>query len=82
MKRIGRFLRVRSADFPDHKTHRWVVVGNTGDDLGVVHWLGAWRQYTFRADKGITFNDGCLRDLAAFLGEQTKAHRAVLKERG
>ena len=47
-----------------------------GAELGRVSWYGPWRCYTIEPDEGTVFNSTCLRDIAAFLAEQTQDHLA------
>lgn len=63
------------------KTLVWEVQTNDGEDtlLGHVKWYGPWRQYSFFTDSPFTdlvFEKQCLRDIANFCEEQTKAHKS------
>jgi len=52
------------------KTSRWLVINNRhGDELGVIRWYGAWRQYTFEAEPECVFSAGCLDDIRGFIRE-------------
>jgi len=46
-----------------------------GDELGTIIWYGPWHQYVFRADTGTLYSNGCLRDIATFVAEQTEIQR-------
>lgn len=69
------------------KTKRWMVVTTGGEKevggivIGRVSWWGAWRSYAFFPNPQTLYEPQCLRDLAAFCGDQTRAHRAAAKER-
>lgn len=80
-ERIGRYLMVEELPhLAGRKTNLWRVQTNDGGVLGSVEWYGPWRQYTFNPMPGTTFNSTCLMDLAMFLGEKNKAHRAARAE--
>jgi hypothetical protein len=53
----------------------WTVLTNHGDALGAVQWFPRWRQYCFDPREATTFNAGCLRDLATFLGRVNREQR-------
>ena len=66
---------VRLEDKP--KTSVWLCAANEDDEeLGVVKWYGAWRQYCFHAAiYPCVFNVSCLEDICDFirqLGKQAK----------
>lgn len=75
-ERIGKYLSVRKhpAD-PVQRTWRWTVLTNSADVLGTVQWFPRWRQYCFDPREGTVFNDGCLRDIAAFLERVNRERR-------
>jgi len=57
------------------KTKIWDMINkNHGDNMGLVHWYGRWRQYTYNIDD-LEFSASCLRDIADFLDEKMKEHR-------
>lgn len=62
------------------KTRLWDVYpkGNRQSVLGEVSWYSPWRKYVFMAPDNIpvVFDQACLRDIADFIGEQTKLHKA------
>jgi hypothetical protein len=71
---------VQDTVFPERKTLIWDVVGKSeGDRIGVVKWLGRWRQYCFFPDHDTVFNSICLRDIQVFLQARNQGHR---KKRG
>lgn len=41
--------------------------------LGMIHWHPAWRQYCFFPEPNCVFNDSCLQEIIAFMGELRKA---------
>jgi len=59
------------------KTQEWGVVVKDAPAayLGTVKWFGRWRRYAFFPERETIFEPTCLRDLAAFCEEQTRAHR-------
>jgi hypothetical protein len=63
-------------------TKHWWVTSTSGSRLGVVKFFPRWRCYSFFPEEDTTFNDGCLTDLATFVGEQTAAWRQEVKARG
>ncbi len=51
-------------------TSRWLVRNNrSNDDLGVVAWYGAWRQYCFEPSDPSVYSAGCLNDISHFIGQ-------------
>lgn len=59
------------------KTQEWGVT--SGKDgaivyVGTVKWMGRWRCYAFFPEPEMVFEKTCMRDLAAFCEQQTKAH--------
>ena len=56
---------------------RSVRVENTsGQLLGGISWLTAWRRYTFfAAGAGVLLDSGCLRELAGELDAMMSAHK-------
>ena len=46
-----------------------------GTLLGLIFWLGRWRQYVFEPDPGTVFNNECLTSLADRLGYLNTMHR-------
>ena len=75
---MASYIRFVSAE-PKPKTKVWDVVKNTDDEfkitLGEVSWFGRWRCYAFFPHLDTVFEKTCLRDIADFCEEQTKAHR-------
>lgn len=62
---------------PDRKTSIWNVTSKEGGDfLGQVKWFGRWRCYSFSPNDSTVFEKSCLRVLADFCEEKTKAHRS------
>jgi hypothetical protein len=61
---------------PNPKTKVWYVATATQDSyLGKIAWFGRWRCYSFFPNQGTIFEKTCLRDIADFCEEQTKAQR-------
>lgn len=73
-ERIGKYLSVRELPLlAGRKTKTWEVVGSSV--LGVISWYGPWRQYTVDFAPATTFNNQCLRDIAAFLDKANRQQR-------
>ena len=53
---------------------------NHGDQLGVIKWYGAWRQYVLETRAGIVWNNGCLRDVTGFIEGLMRERRARSEE--
>lgn len=69
---------VRTADSPSGKTMRWQVLSSASNALlGSIYWWPTWRQYVFEpnGEARIIFEEDCLRDIAHFCEQQTKAHK-------
>lgn len=65
---------------PSGKTRLWWVRNKkSGDRLGIVKWLSAWRQYTFWAISDTIWSAGCMRDIADFIKEEMAAHKRARK---
>lgn len=46
-----------------------------GFRLGTIKWFGRWRKYAFYPEAGCLFEETCLRDIAEFCEQETKAQR-------
>ena len=44
-----------------------VISARHGNQLGVIGWHGAWRQYVFQPTAETIWSDGCLADVVAYL---------------
>ena len=70
---------IKVADKP--KTSVWTCRNNrTGGELGRVRWYGPWRAYCYFPVAQAVYSQGCLADIAAFLGElaeERKRRRAM-----
>ena len=65
---------------PSHKTKRWVVRPKDGSNpVGGISWYGPWRRYVFSPAAATVFEEQCLRDIAEFVADQTREHRAQRK---
>ena len=63
-------------DIPDGmKTAIWLVLDKAGGVLGQVKWFGRWRKYSFFPMPDCVFEGTCLREIARFIEDQTRAHR-------
>ena len=57
---------VKAADKP--KTSVWSCRNRrSGDELGVIKWYGAWRQYCYFSSTQAVYSKGCLDDIADFI---------------
>jgi hypothetical protein len=60
---------------PSGKTKRWTVQASSGgDSLGAIYWYAPWRKYTFAAQLSL-YDDGCLRQIADFIQNETMKHK-------
>jgi hypothetical protein len=65
---------------PSGKTRTWVVQNRENlTILGRIEWFSRWRKYTFNPNPDMVFEVTCLRDIADFLEEIMKEHRAKAK---
>lgn len=55
---------------------------NFGYDIGVIHWRGSWRQYTFMADPNIDMSKGCHKQIDDFIDKLMEDWRKKKKEIG
>ena len=56
------------------KTDVWRISGQV--ELGQVGWYAPWRRYAFYPNPNTIYEPDCLRDLATFCEERTRAHVA------
>jgi hypothetical protein len=64
------------------KTQSWWCRAKRDDVcLGTVHWHSPWRQYVFAPKPDTIFHDGCMKDVAHFLGRCRDEHKAALANR-
>ena len=62
---------------PNPATKRWAVMPEDGSaQIGMVKWHGPWRKYCFFPMGETVFEQVCLREIADFCENQTKAHCA------
>lgn len=62
---------------PAKKTERWHVCMSGSGVIGTVGWFGRWRRYAFFPSSGSVYEQDCLRDIAGFIEQKTKQHRAA-----
>ena len=53
-----------------------VFTKDGGIELGWVKWFGRWRKYSFFPTSNTIFEETCLRDIAEFIQEKTREHKA------
>ena len=64
------------------KTKVWSIFNKTDlSQLGIIKWLGSWRQYCFFPESKTIWSTGCLQDIIDFIAKENKA-REALKEGG
>lgn len=80
---MARYIEFVHKGYASHaKTARWEVVNKRhGTRLGIIAWFTPWRQYCFSPWPGTVFNQECLDDIARFIEEQMKTHRATVTAR-
>ncbi len=62
-----KFTEVQTAG----KTQSWKVCNKRyGDELGIIRWYGAWRQYCYYPTVQAVYSAGCLEDIAAFIKKE------------
>jgi len=72
---------VNCGQLESRKTNGYMVNAKEGSALlGWITWHGAWRKYAFHPSAGTIYEETCLRDIAEFCEQETKAHRAKAKE--
>lgn len=60
----------------NRKTQAWQVQSTTENHvLGLIAWYAPWRQYSFHPSYESVYERQCLRDIAQFCEDQTKAYR-------
>lgn len=72
---IGKYMEGIVADVKPKTVLMKISNKKSGELLGWVEWYGPWRQYCFVRDE-LVFSPSCLRNLADFIENQTKAHKA------
>ncbi len=53
----------------------WVMSSNTESHLGNIQWLAPWRKYCFYPTPNTVYDTTCLREIADFCENQTRAHK-------
>ncbi len=63
---------------PKPKTKTWSIMSKyeEGLELGQISWFSKWRKYAFFPKDSTLYEEKCLRDIAQFLQDQTKKHKA------
>jgi len=75
---MSKWIRFELLNTPERKTSIVRVVAIQGSCLlGEIKWYGAWRKYCFFPAPNLMtiFEEDCLRDIAQFCEEATRAHR-------
>lgn len=63
---------------PGLVTQAWMVIAKQGDTpLGFVKWDTGWRRYVFAPIASTIYEQDCLRDIAIFLEDRTREHKAA-----
>jgi hypothetical protein len=69
---------IRFAAVPhEGKTKRWNVLTLKGVVIARIAWSSGWRRYVLQPGYPTEWEQDCLRDVAAFVEEETRAHRAA-----
>lgn len=59
-------------------TRRWEIVANQGGAvIGWIAWANGWRRYVLQPGWNTEWEQDCLRDVAAFLEQQTAVRKMV-----
>ena len=70
MKTRYKFLIFEKAKEQPPKTERWECKNaRNGTVLGEVKWYGPWRQYCYFPIVQAVYSNGCLKDIAHFIGQ-------------
>lgn len=65
----------------ERKTDIWKMMTIHGDQLGIIKFDGAWRQYVSEPDIGTKWSHGCHDQISAFLKKQNELWRKKLKQK-
>ena len=58
------------------KTKRYLVLNEKFDEeIGLIKWYGAWRQYCFFSHHALVLHDGCAEELRNFLSQLKKERK-------
>jgi hypothetical protein len=55
--------------------HQVLALDEYSTTLGVIRWFGRWRKYAFFPESDRVFEQTCLREIADFCEQETKARR-------
>jgi hypothetical protein len=62
-------------------TQVWFVLPEKSDrPIGVIRWHTSWRKYGFFPENNTIYEEVCLREIADFIEELTKARKAARAE--
>lgn len=78
-KPVSEFIKfIPAGTSPSGKTKVWHVVNvvrpETPDQIGIVHWHGAWRKYVYESPPNSIYDWECLRLIADFIEQKTLEH--------
>jgi len=77
----NKYIGFQEFILPSRKTPIYIVYNiQTDEDLGVIKWWGAWRQYCFFPNKNTLYSIGCLIEINKFL-EELKDEKTRTKKR-
>lgn len=76
---MSKWITFLESPRPGLKTNVWEVcpINPPLGSVGQVKWLSRWRRYCFFPEEGTVFEQDCLRDIAAFVEEKTRAHKSA-----
>lgn len=77
--KLGKYLVIHSYDSPSGKTTQHEIYSEQhGHHLGLVKWMGRWRQYAFYPAPETIWNRECLSDIntliTKLMNERKKLH--------
>ncbi len=61
---------------PDTKKVNYVCVNKSGEHLGFIAWYAPWRQYCYFDTSNAVYAKSCLKDIATFIIQLSKAQEA------
>jgi hypothetical protein len=66
----------------DAKMHKYKVVNHVrGEEIGIIHWRGGWRQYVFQALPKVDMSRSCHKEVDKFIDGLMLKWENELKQR-
>lgn len=73
---MAKWIEFREVKQPPGKTRVWQIISKQQRAiLGGIVWYGPWRKYVMEPNYNTVWEQDCLRDVAAFIEEQTRLHK-------